>query len=247
MPSSARWQKAQAYERSYWEREGERIRTGALDSPDGWYRWKAQQMEKLLSGLLTEEQKRGAKVLEVGCGPVGIVSLMDWGERHAIDPLDDFYRTQPEFSKFRDPAVRFQNATGERLPYEAAAFDLIILENVLDHVQAADQLLREVHRVLAESGLLYFTLNVRTQWGTALHSLLSSLLIDPGHPYSFTVESIRRFLAAQGFEVRRESLADAAQARERDRESASLKDRIKGYSGLTEFVFSAVCGKLAQS
>lgn len=52
---------------------------------------------------------------------------MDWGERHAIDPLDDFYRTQPEFSKFRDPAVRFQNATGERLPYEAATFDLIIL------------------------------------------------------------------------------------------------------------------------
>ncbi|MCI0409505.1 MAG: class I SAM-dependent methyltransferase, partial [Acidobacteria bacterium] len=148
MPSAARWSKAQAYERAYWEGEAVRIRHGVVDSPDGWYRWKAQQMEKHLAGLLPEEQRRNAKVLEVGCGPVGIVSLLGWGERHALDPLDDFYRSQEVFSKYRDPAVHFQKGMGERLPFEDDGFDLIILENVLDHVHQADRMLQEVSRVL---------------------------------------------------------------------------------------------------
>ncbi|MGH9531379.1 MAG: class I SAM-dependent methyltransferase [Terriglobales bacterium] len=243
MPSEARWRRAQAYERFYWEREAARLREFAIDSPDGWYRWKASQMEKHLAGLLPEDRKATARVLEIGCGPVGIVSFLGWGERHAIDPLEDFYRTQEAFSKYRDPAVRFQTARGEWLPFDPAGFDLVILENVLDHVQAAGHLLGEIGRVLKPDGLLYFTVNVRTAWGAALHSLLALLLIDKGHPYSFTAGGIRRFLAANGLRIRRESLDEYLQARAQDRRSPSLRDKIKSYTGLSEFVFYSVCSK----
>ncbi len=243
MSSEARWRRAQDYERSYWEREGARLRDGVIDSPDGWYRWKAQQMEKHLAGLLPEEHEPAARVLEIGCGPVGIVSFMGWGERHAIDPLEDFYRSQEAFTKYRDPAVRYQKAMGERLPFDSAAFDLVILENVLDHVHAAGHLLREIGRVLKPQGLLYFAVNVRTGWGAALHSILAALRIDPGHPYSFTAAGIRRFLEAHGLRIQRESLDEYLQARTQDRRSPSTRDNIKGYTGLSEFVFYSVCSK----
>ena len=243
MPSESRWQKAQQYERAFWERSAGNLRSGGKDSPDGWYRWKAGEMEKHLAGLLPEERKRTARVLEVGCGPAGIVSFMGWGERHAVDPLDDFYSSQEVFTRHRDPSVRYQKAMGEKLPFPDKAFELVILQNVLDHVQQADKLLQEIHRVLTDAGLFYMTVNVRAAWGTSFHSVLSRLLIDKGHPYSFTVASIRRFLAEQGFVVRHEFIEDHGEARRRERSSPSLRDKIKGYTGLTEFVFYSVCSK----
>lgn len=200
-------------------------------------------MEKHLGGVLPASARAGARVLEVGCGPLGIVGVVNWGERHAVDPLDDFYGSHPVLSRHRPAAVRYQKSAGEQLPFPAEHFDLIILENVLDHVREAGRLLQEIRRLLKPGGLLYFTVNVRTGWGAAFHSVLSALLIDKGHPYSFTAPSIRAFLGEQGFVIRQESLDDYRPARDLDRRSARLKDRIKGYTGLSEFVYYAVCAK----
>ncbi len=200
-------------------------------------------MEKHLGDLFPAAARSTARVLEVGCGPLGIVGIVPWGERHAVDPLDDFYAAHPVLARHRPPAVRYQKSEGEQLPFPAGHFHLVILENVLDHVREAGRLVQEVRRLLTPDGLLYFTVNVRTAWGAALHSLLAALLIDKGHPYSFTAGSIRRFLGEQGLEIRRESLDHYRAARDLDRRSARPRDRIKGYTGLSEFVYYAVCAK----
>ncbi|MGH9554544.1 MAG: class I SAM-dependent methyltransferase [Terriglobales bacterium] len=219
------------------------IDSGAVPQLDGDYRWKAAQMERMLAGLISDERKARARVLEVGCGPVGIVSRLPWGERHAVDPLNDFFQGHPTLSQCRDPSVHYQKAMGEELPFDPAMFDLVVLENVLDHVQGAPRLLGEVGRVLKEDGVLYLTVNVRTPWGVALHSVLSRLLIDKGHPYSFTASSLRQLVRRQGFSIKREQLEDHRRARASDRRSRFWKDRIKGFTGLSEFVLSGVLSK----
>ncbi len=243
MPSLRRWRLAQEYERAYWEREAERLRTGAVAPADTWYLWKVSQMEKHLAGLLPQERKTQCRVLEIGSGPVGNVSFLGWGDCCAVDPLVDSPLISAAFSPFRNPRVRFCKARGEQLPFRDGSFGLVVLENVLDHVQAAECLLRECHRVLHGQGLMYLTLNVRTSWGSSLHALLARLLIDQGHPYSFTTASIRRMLRGQGFLIQRESCDDYRRARDQDRGSSSVKDKVKGYTGLSEFVFYAVCSK----
>jgi len=200
-------------------------------------------MERRLQSFLSTETRQSAKVLEIGCGPVGNVSLINWGERYAVDPLNDFYAQQEEFVRHRNPAVHYATSMREKLAFRDSFFNLLIMENVLDHVQAASKMLGEAHRVLAGGGLFYFTVNVRRPWGTALHKVLSKLQIDKGHPYSFTHASIKDFLNRHDFEIQLEEVEDYKVARTKERSSRSWKDKIKGYSGLTEFVFYAVCSR----
>ncbi len=95
MASPARWQRAQRYERGYWESLATRIAAGSASQLD-WYRWRADQLVLRLRalglGALTEGR---ARVIEVGCGPVGVVGFFPAVERIAIDPLEPYYVTNP--------------------------------------------------------------------------------------------------------------------------------------------------------
>lgn len=242
MASVSRWRKAQEYERTYWQSVANRIAASEVGQLD-WYRWRAAEMEKRLGGLIDNDSKTNWRILEVGSGPVGIVSALKWGDRYTIDPLEDFYRTNATLTLHRDPTVRYLQGVGEQPPFENGYFQLVILDNVLDHTQAPERVLRQIHRVLSRAGLLYLAVNVHTAWGAFLHSVLSKLLIDKGHPYSFTPASIQNFIRCTGFVIQREWLNHYYEARNQDRSSACLKDRIKGYTGLSEFIYYSICSK----
>ena len=242
MVSRKRWLTAQTYERSYWERLANRIVSGVTGQLS-WYEWKTSEMEKRLGNYFNTDEKQSAKVLEIGSGPVGIVSFLKWGKRYTVDPLEEFYRTNPVLTNLRDPVVYYAEGNGEQLSFKDLYFSLVILDNVLDHVHEAGSILKEIYRVLSEDGLLYLAVNVHAGVGTCLHSILSRLKIDKGHPYTFTIKSVRCFLDGSSFSIVSESISDYYQAREQDRRSASLKSKIKGYTGLSEFVYYAVCQK----
>ena len=179
-------------------------------------------------------------MLEVGSGPVGIVSALKWGDRYAIDPLEDFYRENETLTQFRDPYVHYLKGVGEQLPFEGESFLVIILDNVIDHTRAPGRVLMEIHRVLSPAGRLYLALNVHTTWGALLHSVLAKLQIDRGHPHSFTPASLRSIIRSSGFVIQVEWVDDYYQARNQARNSASLRDNIKAYTGLSEFVYHSV-------
>ncbi|HEX8685069.1 MAG TPA: methyltransferase domain-containing protein, partial [Pyrinomonadaceae bacterium] len=48
---------------------------------------------------------------------------------------------------------------GEALPFADASFDVVLCDNVVDHAERPALIARELARVLAPSGLLYFTVN----------------------------------------------------------------------------------------
>jgi ubiquinone/menaquinone biosynthesis C-methylase UbiE len=235
-----RWSAAQTYEKAYWEGIARQI---AADSEKQltWYAWKAGEFERKLSasGCVVDRDK--SRILEVGSGPVGIVSYLTWGERYALDPLSEFYSRNAELAAQRSSGVSYLSGGGEQIAFPDRTFDIVIIDNVLDHVWAPGKVVEEIRRVLTPQGVLYLELNIHTDWGRLLHSMLAKLRIDKGHPHSFTAERIREFLNQHGFLVAWETVNDYFEARQADRRAPGLKSRVKGYSGLSEFIYSAVC------
>jgi ubiquinone/menaquinone biosynthesis C-methylase UbiE len=240
MVTRNRWFEAQAYEKSYWQNLARQISAGSQSQLD-WYAWKAKMMEQRLEGYLNTEQKARVRVLEVGSGPIGIVTYLNWGERYTLDPLESYYGSDSTLSKLRSQEVKYGSGSGEKLPFDGEMFGVVILDNVLDHVHQAPLVLQEIGRVLAKDGLFYMAVNIHTTWGGILHRILSKLKIDRGHPYTFTVESIRRFLEQHGFMIKNEFVNSYQEAKYEDMRSSSVKARTKAYTGLSEFVYHAVC------
>jgi ubiquinone/menaquinone biosynthesis C-methylase UbiE len=237
----SRWLEAQEYERGFWRRLGESIQDGTAAQLD-WYRWRAGRLETLLRRVATE-MPRGGKVLEIGSGPIGIVNFLEWGERFAIDPLEPFYRQQPALIELRNPGSTYLEGSGEHLPLPDASCSLVIIDNVIDHTYAPEKILQEISRVLAPQGRLYLCVNVHTRWGAFLHDVLAGLRIDRGHPYTFTSEALRQLLRRHSFSLELEEIEDSSQASANDRRSPRWSDRVKGWSGLSEFQHLVICSK----
>ena len=98
-----------------------------------------------------------ARILEVGSGAHGIVFFFGEGRGVGIDPLAHHYARLFPAWQYRAPVV---TAYGEALPFPDATFDLVFSNNVIDHAERPAAIIREITRVLAPSGLLYFTVHV---------------------------------------------------------------------------------------
>lgn len=234
-----RWQEAQSHEQEFWSSSAARIAQGTSGQLD-WYDWKAGCLEACLAAAAIPLPRDG-KILEIGSGPIGIVNSLTWGERFAIDPLEDFYRQNPSLIQLRKPGTTYINGPGEELPFADRSLALVIIDNVIDHTYAPERILREISRTLHPSGALYLAVNVHTAWGALLHEALALLQIDKRHPYTFTSRTLRRMLARHGFPIVSEEVEDYIKTRSEYRRSPSLRAQIKGWTGLSEFQHSVLC------
>lgn len=240
MVSRARWQSAQRYERGYWESAAARIANGSCQQLE-WYRWRAEQLILRLRSLGLEHLTDGrARVLEVGSGPVGVVGFFPAAERLAIDPLEPYYASNATLTVFRNPAVDYRQGSVEALPCDSARYDLVIMENCIDHVRDVTGAMRELRRALTQYGTLYFTVNCRTTWGFIVHRALSRLRVDAGHPHTFTPHRVQRLLSDNGFSTLQFEEASYEAARRADLVASERRARLKGFLGVSEFVVSAV-------
>ena len=99
---------------------------------------------------------RDARVLEVGSGAHGLVFFFGTTRGAGVDPLACDYAAL--FPAWQRRAQTFA-AAGERLPFADSSFDVALCDNVVDHAESPARIARELVRVLAPGGLLYFTVN----------------------------------------------------------------------------------------
>lgn len=247
MTSQKRWQVAQQYERTYWERRATQIATGA-SAQLGWYRWRAERLQERLRELgFTLGSDGATRIIEVGSGPVGVAAFMPGLERVLVDPLEAFYSANEVLRQVRPVDATYRQGQGEQLPAETGRFDLAIIENCIDHVQDPDAVIRELLRVLRPGGILYLTVNCRTRPGYVVHRILSSLRLDPGHPHTFTPRKLRRFLERHGLKVHSLEVDSYMDAKRKDLESKHRKSRMKAYLGISEYLASAVAQSTRES
>jgi SAM-dependent methyltransferase len=236
-----RWNDAQDYERTHWERIVQE--SGVGGSTLKWYGWKARILTGKMNPFLDLSR---ATILEIGSGPLGVVSFMKGAAKYSVDPLEDFYKVHPALTELRDEETEYCKGMGESLPFEADYFDFVIIDNVIDHCQSPGSVLSEIGRVLKPQGFLYFTVNLHTRFGSFVRFFIEFLKLDRGHPFTFSLGKTRTLLKEMGFSVLDEEIEDYRDARRRNISSKKMKRLMKGLIGAAEFEYKAVCRRIGR-
>ncbi|MEK6276632.1 MAG: class I SAM-dependent methyltransferase [Actinomycetota bacterium] len=186
---TSRYQQAQQTEHRYWSLQDRRLLN--LEAKyyfyAGHYEWTRHRV--LLNPFcvrdsspgnfqIPADEMEGCLVLDVGCGPASdTLSLVHCASVCAVDPLLDVYREMQPFGWefFKTLA----SVGAEELPFDDGEFHFAYCRNVLDHTQNADEVLREIARVLHPRGQLLLACDARHGRGGG-----------PPHPYAWSIETL---------------------------------------------------------
>ena len=170
-----------------------------------------------------------ARVIEVGSGAHGLIFYFGSESRVGVDPLAVSYgRFFPVWQR----SAKTVAACGESLPFADQSFDVVLCDNVVDHAESPKRIVRELARVLAPGGLLYFTVNVHHPVYSAAAGLHSSWRAM-GVPFADHTVHLTIAAAADLFEnlplqiLSSKSNIDEARARARKQPPRHVGDRFK--------------------
>jgi SAM-dependent methyltransferase len=160
------------------------VRMHAVEEGHWWHRGM-----RAISAALLGEQVLGDAVLDAGCGTGGflhwLVGRSAFDRVCGLDPSAEALA----FARGRLPAAELARATLAEIPFEDASFDLVVSNDVLQHVAEpeVDASLRELRRVLRPGGVLLIRTNgsrtarrVREDWRTYDAATLAAALRTAG-------------------------------------------------------------------
>lgn len=118
----------------------------------------------VLSALEAGRLRKGAKVLDVGCGDGALTGLIAQRFKADVDGIDvtelPIELARREFAK-RGLRGRFTVIEGYRYPFADGSFEAVICSDVIEHVQRPKQLLTEMWRLTRVGGRLIVTTPIR--------------------------------------------------------------------------------------
>lgn len=106
-------------------------------------------------------------VVDVGCGPIGVISVIEAKKRVGMDPLMDEYKKIYEM----EPGVEYFKSKAEDIKLPKNYADIVFYVNVLNHVQDPEKTLAEIARILKPFGTMYFDVHENP--------------VSVGHPHLF--------------------------------------------------------------
>jgi SAM-dependent methyltransferase len=205
--SRERWLEAQSWERELWEssaqRKGWRRAAWPVLKPvlravgwkrawgDDWNHWWAERFDHY--SFLPDDL---GDYIEVGCGPYTNSRLIMPGRtaRRVVcsDPLADTYLQLTDrwlSMAHRKGLIEVDNHPIEDLPFAPGSFDVVVMNNVLDHVRDADLCLERSLGLLRPGGIFVFGQDLSNDDDVAFHPH------DVGHPIRLAREDVDRHLA----------------------------------------------------
>jgi SAM-dependent methyltransferase len=124
---------------------------------EGKRRQKAAKILAVLRHALGREDLSGLRAVDVGCSAGFIADELAGAgaTTHGVD-IDE-----PGLARATDRfghRVTFHCAPGDAMPFEDGSVDVVVLNHIYEHVVDPDSVLREIHRVLSEDGVVYLGL-----------------------------------------------------------------------------------------
>ena len=171
-----RWHLAQKGEKKWWENW-----LKEHQNDDAWLRMVLDYFN------LNENQDLADKVLvDIGSGPIGILTKLKAKEKIAVDPL-------PIMSL--DKTIKRIKVPGEKIPLPNESVDCIFIYNVLQHVMSPQKVLEEGARILKKGGTFY---------------LLEQLNLPTNklHPHSLKLEMFEKWISKNNFKILKKAKED---------------------------------------
>ncbi len=219
MSKNNRWKQAQNYEKTWWDK-----RVSEIDF--GFYKTFADELVRF-----SEEEFKisdETKILEIGSGAGGIITYLTQSKhRYAIDPLESFYFSQQSFLNQRDGEVIYSEEKGESLSFSDDQFDIVIMDNVLDHCENPNLVISEVKRVLKNGGYIYFKQNTYNYWGKFVRNIMELFVIDKGHPFTFTKNNLKKLIKGNDFTIIKHSRSGYLKTWKKEVTSPGAKNKTK--------------------
>lgn len=189
-----RWRCAQFFELYWWKNYlGAREKTAYLN-------WKKAYWSDLLlkTGIVLPH---GAAVLDAGCGPAGIFTVLSEFQVDAVDPLIKQYEaTLPHFHPADYPNVRFFNQPLESFN-QPVKYDAVFCLNAINHVADLNCSLDRLVSLVRPGG--YFLLSVDAHNYLWLKRLFRFVPADILHPHQFSVSEYATMLCERGLHIER--------------------------------------------
>ncbi len=186
-----RWKIAQEYELRWWTNYNDTIE---------WYKIFSDEIIYKTSPYI--KINKNTVILEIGSGAAGGITFLNSDYKYAIDPLEYFFCNNDSWSKLRDKNVKYFTGIGEDLPFNDNYFDLIIIDNVLDHCENPCEVLNEINRTIKYNGIIFFRQNVYNKWGYFLRLIMEIFMIDKGHPFTFTKHYLDENFEQRSWEIK---------------------------------------------
>jgi ubiquinone/menaquinone biosynthesis C-methylase UbiE len=182
--------------------EAERGRWWDTDNVDTWKNLYVSEYARghnvvaMIRNYVPDFDVKGAHVLDVGCGDAGVpIAFAESGARASgIEPHPPSVERGRVRVAEHGVDVELRQGVAEELPYPDGSFDLVILDNVLEHVRDQGRALSETHRVLRPDGLLYLVtpkpLSLYSLWNDP-HYDLAGLVLLPRRLQVWYFEKLR--------------------------------------------------------
>lgn len=192
-----RWEWAQWFEKRWWK--------GYLKSRPvaDYLNWKKTYWHNFLERIDMTVPKN-SKILDIGCGPAGIFTILNESETVACDPLLSYYEDHIEhFAKSLYPNTDFV-AT----PFEVSTwkneFDLVFCLNVINHVKDFDIAMQRIVDSAKPSAQIIISIDCHNfqfpKW------LFRKLPIDILHPHQYNLSEYLSVFESHGLFINRKIL-----------------------------------------
>jgi SAM-dependent methyltransferase len=174
----AKWSNSQKAEIKFWkqreEKDGHVLR-----------QYWEKELENYPDNILADNFKE-KDVLEVGCGPKGMIHYITARRKVGVDPLIEEYQ---KLGILEDGDVKHVTGVGEKLDFPDEDFDIVICFNVLDHSMEPLKVCQEMYRVLKKSGRIIFHSHCIIPLIKPIRALLK--YVDKPHPWHFTARELK--------------------------------------------------------
>ncbi|HNL08690.1 MAG: class I SAM-dependent methyltransferase [Chitinophagales bacterium] len=181
-----KWKLAQQLELLWWKNYLRR------KSPADYLVWKRRYWQNFLQNLALQLPPI-CDVLDAGCGPAGIFTILEQQKVVAIDPLLAHYAEQlsPHFTTAAYPHVRFEDCRLEDINYQQS-FDYIFCINAINHVSDLPLALARLSAALRPNATLVLSTDVHNH--NFFKHLFRLLPLDALHPHQFDLAEYRQQL-----------------------------------------------------
>ncbi|NOZ25652.1 MAG: class I SAM-dependent methyltransferase [Nitrospirae bacterium] len=172
---------------------------------EGWFHTQRIDSTLYLLRAALDEGRTAPRILDIGCGQGHITAaIRERFPEAEISGLDSSL-TAVRYAVKRFPGIDFCVADACDPPYSGEYFDVVVCNNVWEHVPAPLLMLKAAGRVLKSRGFLIVSTPSRYRFSNILRVLRGrrAVLMSPHHVTEYTVGQVVEQLRWGGFEVKR--------------------------------------------